>query len=353
VTFTLTNNVVIGSITLLSGGNQSVTTGQTFQPLVFQVLDVNRNPVPGLQVAFNVVSGSATLSTAAGTTNSSGQASTTPTAGSTAGNVSITATAGSFTSTATLTVTLPGPSVTASSFVNAASFAAGLVPCGLATVTGTGIAAGVTSVISGVSPFLPLPYSLNGFSLSVNGVAAPIESISNQNGVQQANFQTPCEVQPGSATVVLTINGVNTTIQGVQVLQAQPGIFSYLGPTGKPYGAVIRAADGSYVTPQSFANRGETYYLVVTGLGQTNPAVATDSAGVAGLNVVPQLIVGVDNIGVQVVSAQYLVGSFGVYLVGFQLPLTAPTGPDQPLAIAAIVGNAAVYGNPVFLPGVQ
>ena len=189
--------------------------------------------------------------------------------------------------------------------------------------------------------------------MSIDGVPAPIESISNQNGVQQANFQTPCETPAGSATVVLTISGVNTTIQGVQVVQAQPGIFTYQGPTGKPYGAVIRAADGSYVTPSNYAHRGETYYVVVTGLGQTSPAASTNSVGIAGLNVIPQVIVGVNNAGVQVVSAQYSVGSIGVYLVGFQIPLTAPTGPDQPLAVAVIVGNSVAYANPAYLAGVQ
>ena len=162
VTFSVTNNVVIAGLTIVSGNNQCAAYNQAFQPLVVQVLDVNRNPVTGLPITFNVVTGVAGLNPSTASTNSSGLASTTPTAGSVAGAVSITATGGGFTATFSLTVTAPGPSITASSFVNAASFATGLAPCGLGTVSGTGVAAGVPagSVLSGVSPFSPYPYTL-------------------------------------------------------------------------------------------------------------------------------------------------------------------------------------------------
>lgn len=112
--------------------------------------------------------------------------------------------------------------------------------------------------------------------------------------------------------------------------------------------------DGSYVTPSNLAHRGETYFLVATGLGQTTPPTTTNSAGIAGENVAAQVIVGVNNAGVPVTSAQYLAGSIGVYIVGFQIPATAPTGTNQPLAIGALLSTGqVVYGNPVFLPGVQ
>jgi len=43
----------------------------------------------------------------------------------------------------------------------------------------------------------------------------------------------------------------------------------------------------------------------------------------------------------------------GTYLVGFQVPTSAATGADQPLAIAATVNGQIVFGNPVYLYSVN
>jgi uncharacterized protein (TIGR03437 family) len=246
-----------------------------------------------------------------------------------------------------------GPSITATSFVNAASSVAGLVPCGLGTVTGPGLASGIQGVVSGLSAFGPLPYTLANLSMTVNGVPAPIEAVANQNGVQSVNFQTPCETAGStSATVSITISGVSTTVTSVPVLAAQPGIFTYAGPNNLPYAAVI--GNGNYITPSNLAQPGQTYYVVVTGLGQTNPPMTTNNPGAAGQNVVPTLIVGVNNNGVPVVSAYALPDQIGVYLVGFMIPANTPasSGP-VPLSVAAVVNGTVVYSNSVYLAGIQ
>jgi uncharacterized protein (TIGR03437 family) len=207
-------------------------------------------------------------------------------------------------------------------------------------------------VVSGASSFGPLPYTLNSVSITVNGIPAPIESVANQDGVQSVNFQTPCEVQPGSATVVVQVGGDSITVTEVTIFAAQPGIVNYQGPSGKTYASVIRAADGSYVTPSNFARRGETYYVVVTGLGQMTPPALTNSAGV-GQSIVLPLVVGVNNAPVPVVSAQYLSGSIGRYIVSFQIPINAASGPDQPLAIALMVNGQFALINQISLAGVN
>ncbi len=357
VSFKLTNSVVISGITPVSGGGQTATVGQGFaNPLIVSVIDNNRNPVVGLAVTFAVTSGTATVNPSSMNTGTNGQAQTSVIAGAAPGSIVVTASiAGGFSTTFNLTAVPAGPTVTASSFVNAASSVAGLVPCGLGTVTGPGLAPNIQGVMSGLSPFGPLPYTLNNLSLTINGVPAPIEAVANQNGVQQVNFQTPCETAgSSSATVVITISGTPTTIPGVQVFQSQPGIFTSAGPNNLPYGAVIRASDGSYVTPSSLAHRGETYYVIVTGLGQTTPPLTTNSAGIPGENVNTPLIVGINNNGVPVVSAFALQGEQGVYLVGFQIPLTTPASSTAvPLSVAAVVNGVPVYSNSVFLAGIQ
>lgn len=358
VNFTLTNTVVVAGISVQSGNAQTAVAGAAFaQPLVFQVKDNTGKPLSGIAVTFAVATGSATLNPATATSDAQGLVSTTVTAGSVPGAVTLTAAAAGFTVTANLTVQAPGPTITSASFFNAASFQPGLVPCGLGTVIGNGIAPSVTGVIAGSSGFGPLPYTLGGLSMTIGGVPVPLYSISNQGGKQQATFQTPCETAVGTTTAVVTVNGgTPTTITGVPVAPAQPGIFTYAGPNNIQYGAVIRALDGSYVTPSNLAHRGETYYLVATGLGQTTPAIVTNSTTITTETVNAQIIVGVNNAGVPVVSAQYLAGSIGVYIVGFQIPADAATGTNIPLAIAAIPNTGTpqvIYGNPVYLPGVQ
>jgi uncharacterized protein (TIGR03437 family) len=214
-------------------------------------------------------------------------------------------------------------------------------------------------VISGISPFGPLPYQLGSVdSLRVNNVPAPIQAVSNQNGKQQVNFQVPCETAVGNATVVFRVNGVDTTVSGVPVLAGQPGIFTYAGPDNKVYGAVLRVKDGSYITPSNLAPTGENFYLILTGLGLVTPNTATNSAG-NNQAVNLTTVVGVNNAGVPTQTARYLQGSIGVYYVEFTIPKssTAAAGTvlltDVPLAAFVNINGQPVFSQPgVLLPGV-
>jgi uncharacterized protein (TIGR03437 family) len=221
-------------------------------------------------------------------------------------------------------------------------------------VSGTGIAPTLQGVVSGVSFFGPLSYSLVGLSMTANNIPVPIHSIANDQYGQRANFQAPCELTPGTATVVVTVNGVSTTVSGVPVLAVQPGIFAYAGSNNKIYGTVISAADGSLVTLSNPARQGGKYFLYATGLGVVTPVAGTNAVGTGSQDVNLPIVVGVADRGVPVLFARYLAGAVGAYLVEFQLPADAPTGVDQSLALAALVDNGITYkfGNPVFLPAV-
>lgn len=363
VTFTETANAIVGALTLVSGGAQTAVEGAAFaQPLVFALKDNKGNPLAGFTVNFSLGGGSASLAATSATTNAQGQVSLNVTAGNAPGTVTVNATFSTFSASATLTVTAKGPSITASSFVNAASLQSGLVPCGLATVTGAGLAAGVTGVVSGNTLGIgPLPYTLEGVSISVNLVAAPILSVSNQGGVQQVNFQTPCEVTAGAGTVTVQVNSAITTIPGVTIYPTQPGIITYAGPGGTSYGWIISAKDGSYLTPSNPAHVGQTYYLVATGLGQTTPAAVTNAPGTGSQTIpVSQVVLAINNIGVPVTSVQYLQGSVGVYIITFTIPTTAnnqpfPTGSNLPITLGGITSaGQTIYDNaPVAIPSVQ
>lgn len=350
VTFSLTNQAVVTSMTILNGNNQSVTVGNAFpQSLTVQIKDANNNPVTGVSVGFSVTAGNASINPTSATTDSQGRASTTATAGSNPGSIIITASYATVSASFTLTAVPQGPMVNATSFQNAASFTTGIVPCGLAIATGSGLAPGIVGTVSGASFFGPLQYTLNGLSLSVNGVPAPIYQLSNTNGKQQVTFQTPCEVAPTTnGTVVIQLSGATSTVTGVLILAAQPGIFFSTGADGNPDGYVISGADGSYVTAANPAKRGGTYYMVATGLGQVSPATSTDSAGI-GQSVALPVIVGLSGGGVPVTSAVYQTGEIGIYAVGFTIPLTNQTGPNQPLVLGVTVGGQVAFSNTVYI----
>ncbi|MEP7354273.1 MAG: hypothetical protein ABI824_13685, partial [Acidobacteriota bacterium] len=318
-------------------------------PIIFQLLDNGGIPIPNAIVNFSV-SGPGSIDPQQASTGTDGKVQTRVTASSAIGTITITASYNTFNSTATLQVRPQGPQISSNTFFNAASLAVGMVPCSLTTVIAPGIAPTVQGVLSGVA-FGPMPYGLGDVqSIYVNNVAAPIQSVANINGKQQATFQTPCETSPGSATVRINVAGTETTATGVPVFAAQPGIFTFQGPNNVTYGAVIRIKDGTYITPSNFAPVGEHFYLVVTGLGQTNPGSTTNSSGTG--NVIVPVVVGVNGGGMIVDSVKPLTGYTGVYLIEFEIPTNAVRSADQGLAVFVNVNGQLIFGNGVSIPGV-
>jgi uncharacterized protein (TIGR03437 family) len=350
IVFNLTNNVVVGNLTVNGGIGQSAVIGQTFNtPVSFLLKDSSGAPITNALVNFTV-SGPGSISVASANTKTDGTAQTSVTAGSSPGTIVVTAIYATFSNSVSLTVRPVGPQISSTTFFNAASLAVGMTPCGLTTAVASGLAPSVQGVVSGVG-FGPMPYSLAGIdSIFVNNVAAPIQSVANINGRQQVTFQTPCETSVGAATVRISVSGTESTASGVPVLVAQPGIFTFAGPNNIAYGAVIRIKDGTYITPSNFAPVGEHFYLVVTGLGQTNPGSTTNSSGTG--NVITPVVVGVNNGGMVVDSARPLSGYTGVYLVEFEIPQNAKQGPDQTLAAYVTINGQIVFGNGVYIPGV-
>jgi hypothetical protein len=57
--------------------------------------------------------------------------------------------------------------------------------------------------------------------------------------------------------------------------------------------------------------------MFASGLGQTNPALNTNYAGIAGQSVLAKVVIGVNNAGVPVVAAETMPGVVGVYMVTF------------------------------------
>jgi uncharacterized protein (TIGR03437 family) len=332
--------------------NQTAAQGQPFaRPIAVQVLDANGQPVANAPITF-APTGSITLSSPTATTNAQGEASTTVTAGTVVGPATVRVSLGTLNETFNLTVRLPGPGFTSTSFLNAAGFQPGIAPGSLAYINVTGVAPDLRGSATPPTYVGPLPSTLAGVEVLFNGVPAPMYAVSNVENRESIIVQVPFETQPGTASVTIrSAAGGSTTVEGVQILAMKPGIFEFRDVNGRNYAVGVRA-DGSYISSANPARRGEIIRVFATGLGQTTPTAATNRAGLENQNVAAPVIVGVNNEGVRVVSAQLQPGTVGIYIVALEVPLETAQRIDSPFAIAVVPsgGGDLIFGNSSLIP---
>jgi uncharacterized protein (TIGR03437 family) len=341
VTFEARVNITVAGVVKISGDPQTTFTNSAFaNPLVVQVVDTRQQPVPGALVNFVVNSGSATLSAATATTDSSGRATITARAGAGAGPIVITATTAGVTQGVTFNLTsqLPGP--VPGAFLNAASGERGaIVPGGIFTLQGQGFVPDLRGCIESVPVIGQLPTKLNGVELQFGSTLAPIFSVCNLNGQESVTFQAPFDLQPGfPVTLIARVGAGSTTINNVQVRDYQPGTFETTDAQGRRYVVAIRP-DGTFVTPENPARYGEIIRVFITGAGQVTPSAITGATGVTGQRVAIDVVVGLNDQGVRVVSAEYARGMVGVYEIQFEVPQGTQTGASRSLGILLVRPN--------------
>jgi len=141
-------------------------------------------------------------------------------------------------------------------------------PGGFASLFGVALPSGTAS-----APGTPLPLTLGGVSVLIDGKAAPLYYTSPT----QINFQIPFETSPGTANVVVTANGFAVASSTFPIVSAAPAIV--IDASGH---AAALNSDGSVNRSANPAKPG-TYVLVyLTGIGALSPPVATGNA--AGLS---------------------------------------------------------------------
>jgi uncharacterized protein (TIGR03437 family) len=196
--------------------------------------------------------------------------------------------------------------------VNAASGQQAFSPGTIISIYGALLASGAASAAS-----VPLPTSLLGTTVSVNGISAPLYFVSPG----QINLQIPYVVKVSTVATVAVTFGVNTVTATIPISTASPGIFVDYN-TGAPVGAAT-------------AQRGQTIALYVTGAGALTPSV---TAGMTpGSSAVPvptqSVIVSVGN--VSTTTFAYLgvpVWAIGLIQINFTIPANAPLG-SQPVQV--------------------
>jgi uncharacterized protein (TIGR03437 family) len=154
---------------------------------------------------------------------------------------------------------------------NAASFASGGSPGGLATIFGTNLTRNLKGFVQNSS--VPLPATLAGTTVTIGGKNAPVFNVVNLNGQEQISVQIPVDAATGSPLPLVLNNGSNSSTIQITLAGVQPGIFTIDGSQ-----AAALHADFSLISAASPAAPGETIIVFCTGLGAVSPAIATGAA---------------------------------------------------------------------------
>jgi uncharacterized protein (TIGR03437 family) len=222
------------------------------------------------------------------------------------------------------------PRFSVAAVTNAASFQSGASPGAIATLFGVNLTSREGIFVGGS----PLPTSLEGTSVTVQGIAAPIFSIVNVQGQQQISFQIPYQVAGRTtADVVINNNGARNLAVTIPIRPTQPGIF-LIGTQ-----AAITHADGNLVTPSNPARAGEVLVLYATGLGVVTPAVPTGEAATE-LTATAPATVSIAGTNASVLYSGLAPGFPGLYQVNFAVPANARAGAlDLTLTLAEATSN--------------
>lgn len=227
--------------------------------------------------------------------------------------------------------------------VNAASFEPGVSPGGLATVYGTDLTS-VDGVIVASSD--PLPFTLGGVSVVVNGISAALFSVAYANGQDQISFQVPYETPVGNGAVEVDVfdHGVQTAAITADSFTEDPGIFVYQGS----YAVATASTDGSLIGPNNPAIPDEVLVLYTTGLG---PVSLNLPDGVRAP--LDRLAYTIDPVDVYVANERCDVlfsglapGYVGLYQINFRLPRDLPAG-NLDIQIQTPYANSRVATLPV------
>jgi uncharacterized protein (TIGR03437 family) len=179
---------------------------------------------------------------------------------------------------------------------------------------------------------VPLPTSLGGVSVSVNGQPAPLYYAF----YGQIAFEMPWEIAPGTALVTVTSSSAVSNPASVPVATKAPGILLI---NGGPYGVITNATDGSFPFPVGTfpgvashpVTAGNILTIWAIGLGPSTPAASDGQPPpyppLAWLVVLPAVSFGTGGSLVPPVStAPSFAGLSSQYPGLYQVNVTVPTG---------------------------
>jgi uncharacterized protein (TIGR03437 family) len=236
------------------------------------------------------------------------------------------------------------PSVDAARISSAATIGTPtpLVPGSLGVVLGTNLA---PWPVEAQTP--PLPNTLGGATIEINGTPAPLVFVSPN----QITFQVPWELQNNTSGLLSATLGdqISRPVE-VKFAAYAPALFSANIP-GSAQGSIFIASSGQLAGPAGSvagarpARRGEVVQIIATGLGSLSFRPSTGSA-LSGPPFLPYAItapaqVEVGGAQATVELSAWMPGLVGLYTVLIEVPDASPSGDAVPvlLTIGGVKSN--------------
>ena len=245
--------------------------------------------------------------------------------GGTSNALTFTITTGAFT---------PAPAISSGGVVNAAASATQLAVAGsIASVFGSNF---TDSTVAATS--LPLPATLAGVTVQINGLAVPLFAVSSQ----QINFQVPwCLQGQSQVTITILANGMVSNPVKTPLAPYSPGLFS-TNQQGTGQGVVAIGNTGVIAAPLGMfpgsrpVNRGETVVVYCTGLGPVAAQPLTGSASAASVgattSTTPTAKIG--GVAATVSFSGLAPTLVGVYQVNIVVPTDTPVSDAVPFVLS-------------------
>ena len=186
----------------------------------------------------------------------------------------------------------------------------------------------------------PLPTSMNGTTVLIGGIPAPLFYVSSG----QINAQIPFELDPSKQyQVVVSANGALTTPQPIQLTKATPGLDAFADGTL----VAVHGQDGTLISQTSPAKPGEYIVMFLLGMGSTDNPVTTGSPSPGSpLDrplALPKLTLG--GIDVPIAFAGLTPGFVGLYQINLQVPNVVVDG-----NLVLTVSQNSLISNTTILP---
>jgi adhesin/invasin len=212
------------------------------------------------------------------------------------------------------------PSIADGGIGNAFSYNTQVSPGAAGVIYGTGLS------VATFTPSAPLPTNASGVTVTVNGQLAPLYYVSPG----QIDFQVPWETGTGTASVVVSANGLASSAASVQVVSAGPGLNQYV----QNYPAYSINSSTNAIAA------GGTIIAYVTGSGPVSPS-QTDGAlpGSSNVNVTSTCTATIGSQNAVVGFCGLQPNSVGLVQVNITVPSSLTTG-TYPLTIS-INGQAS------------
>jgi uncharacterized protein (TIGR03437 family) len=217
--------------------------------------------------------------------------------------------------------------------VNAASYDTTVAPGSIAALFGTGM-----STQTAIASTLPLPTTLGGVTVKINGINAPLFFVSPN----QINLQVPGGVATGTANIEVFVNGASTAAGTgtVTVAESSPGIFS-IDLSGKNQAVALnsdlsRNGDFNKLPGSRPETTGNVVVIYATGVGNTNPLVADGQP--APSNPLAQATgattVTIGGVAAQVQFSGLAPGFVGLWQINALIPANLPTNANSTLTVS-------------------